>query len=175
VSNATLGGTPVLMITTTDDLMASGQHVVVSGISYQSQDPITGSTKLIADTRGPGNSLRNVTNYQVVSKGTFGAGFRSTSTITFDTGDTQTDGLNVQSHNFITVPSGAYNTWQEAVTKQDTNGQATDNIQWWAPEIGVVEATVHATQPGFENHITLKLISTNVTPPATPGAKVHPE
>jgi len=64
---------------------------------------------------------------------------------------------------------------QEAVTKQDTNGQATDNIQWWAPEIGVVEATVHATQPGFENHITLKLISTNVTPPATPGAKVHPE
>jgi len=167
----TFNGAPAFQITTTDDFMANDQHIVVSGIAYESQDPITNAVKLIADTRGPGNSLRNVTNIQVVNRGTFGTGFTSKSTITFDNGDTQTDGEIVQGHTFVTVPSGTYNTWQEQLTKNDTNRETSTNVLWVAPGVGrFVKANVNGAQPGFENHITLALMSTNVTS-STPAVK----
>jgi len=170
VSKTTLNGTPVLAITTTDDFLANGQHITVSDITYESQDPVSGDLKLVADTRGPNNSLRTVTGDQVVNKGTFGAGFTSKATITFDNGDTQTDNVTVEGHTFVTVPSGTYNTWQEAVTKNDTNGQLSNDVEWWAPEIGgFVKENVNGSQPGFEIHITLALLSTTVVPP-TPSA-----
>jgi len=172
LATTTLNGAPVFQVTTTDDFMALNQHITVSGTAYESQDPASGAVKLIADTRGPGNTLRTVTKSQVVNKGTFGPGFTSTSTITFDNGDTQTDVESIQGHLFVTVPSGTYNTWQERLTKTDTNGETSTNVVWSAPEIGrFVKANINAAQPGFENHITLALISTNVLPSSTPASQ----
>ena len=172
VAATTLNGAPVLAVTTHDVFLVDTQSIDESTTSYETQDPITGDIKLVADTQGPGGSLRMVTTQQVVQSGSFGTGTSRSSSVTFDSGQTQSSSESIQGHTFITVPTGTYNTWQALLTKTDTNGISSTDNEWWAPEIGAfIKATVSGTEPGFTIHFTLSLTSTTVVPPSTPATR----